>query len=731
MTGNRLILAGLVAGVSAMIFGLTRCSNNPYVAGESASRTLYSFYDTAPSKLDPASSYYEHEALILANLCEAPLDYHYLKRPYELIPRTVTEVPEPAYFDADGNRLEGDPPAERVARAEYVFRIKPGIQYADHPCFAKDGMGNPRHRGITDKALDGLHGPADLPEKGTRELTAEDYVRGIRRLADPRYNCPIFSTLERYILGMKELAAACKTKLEEERARRPAGWREDEAPILVDYMTFDCPGVTVVDRHTFKITLQRKYPQILYWMTMQFFSPVPREVEEFYAEPALARRRFNFNTWPMGTGAFYLQHCEPNRKIVLQRNPHYRPDPYPSEGEPADGEKGLLAAAGQPMPFVDRVVLFLEKETIPAWNKFLQGYYDRSGITAEAFDKAINMANTGVADVTEDMRRRGISLDIELEPSTRWIYFNMLDDVVGGYSEQKAKLRRAITIAFDFNEYLDIFFNGRGITAQGPLAPGIFGWDGEQATTNPYTDVWNPQLTKNVRKPIEEARRLLVEAGYPDGRTPDGRPLVLYFDHAMGGEPIFVAQFSWMRRQLAQLGIDLRERGTDLRRFREKMDQGNYQMCISGWNADYPDPENFLFLFYGPNSKARGGGENYSNYSSAEFDRMFEQMESMLNGPERRAIIDRMVDLVRREAPCCWCFHFKRYTLQHQWLRNSKTSMMVRNAYKYRAVDPDLRTRLQSEWNRPRVLPMAAILVALVALAAPVILRRGRKGTPS
>jgi ABC-type transport system substrate-binding protein len=84
-----------------------------------------------------------------------------------------------------------------------------------------------------------------------------------------------------------------------------------------------------------------------------------------------------------------LSENDPNSRMVLARNPNFRGEPYPSEGEPGDAERGLLADAGKTMPFVDKAVYTREKEAIPLWNKFLQGYYDLSGIGSETFDQAV------------------------------------------------------------------------------------------------------------------------------------------------------------------------------------------------------------------------------------------------------------------------------------------------------------------------------------------------------
>ena len=149
-----------------------------------------------------------------------------------------------------------------------------------------------------------------------------------------------------------------------------------------------------------------------------------------------------------------------------------------------------------------------------------------------------------------------------------------------------------------------------------------------------------------------------------------------------------------------------------------------------GWLADYPDPENFLFLFYGPNSKAKTGGANAVNYANPDFDALFKKMENMRNSPERREIIDRMMFILQRDAPAVWQHHPISYTLQHAWVSNVKPHQMSYNTMKYRRIDPALRVQRQKAWNRPVYWPILTAIGVLVVGSIPAVIavhRRERK----
>jgi oligopeptide transport system substrate-binding protein len=301
---------------------------------------------------------------------------------------------------------------------------------------------------------------------------------------------------------------------------------------------------------------------------------------------------------------------------------------------------------------------------------------------------------------------------------------------VGGTSERARKLRQAISIAMDWEEFIAIFLNGRGIAAQGPLPPGIFGHLEGRAGINPYVYDWADGKPRH--KPIEEARRLLAEAGYPDGREQaSGKPLLLYFD-TMATGPQEKARLDWMRKQFQKLSIELVVRNTDYNRFQDKMRDGNTQIFEWGWNADYPDPENFLFLLYGPNGKVKHGGENPANYDDADFNRMFERIRHMADGPDRLSLIQKMVDKVRRDAPWVWGYYPKRFALYQAWYGNAKPNPMANNTLKYVRLDAGVRTQRRREWNKPVLWPVAAGFVLLGVFLTPAIIsyRRAERRRP-
>ena len=688
--------------------------NNPYPRQESNQLVYYDSFSERPKHLDPVSSYSSNEYVFLGQIYEPPLQYHFLKRPYELVPLTAAHLPVAIYLDKNEQLLSEDSKPEDIDTVRYTISIKPGILFQPHPAFAKDKNNNYFYHNLDITDLKNVNTLADFDKTGTRELLASDYIYQIKRMAHPRIHSPIVGLMEKYILGLDEFSVTLKNIFKTKS--------DKEFLNLNDYTL---AGAKLIDKYTFEIVLKEKYPQFLYWLSMSFFSPMPWEADLFYSQEGLAEKNISLDWYPIGTGPFMLTENNPNRRMVLERNPNFRGELFPIAGEDTDINMGLLEDAGKEMPFIDKAIYSLEKESIPAWNKFLQGYYDTSGIVSDSFDQAVQFSAQGDAQLTEEMQQKGIKLLTATTTSTYYMGFNMADDLVGGDSERARLLRRAISIAVDYEEYISIFANGRGRPAQGPIPPGIFGHTPGKAGINPYVYYW--ENNRAVRRPIEHARELMLQAGYKNGISQvTGKPLVLNLDTPAAG-PGSKAAFDWLRKQFSKLGINLVVRATDYNRFQEKMRKGTAQIFQWGWNADYPDPENFFFLLYGPNAKIDHNGENAANYKNEKFDSLFDLMKSMKNTSDRQKLIDQIVELVRYDAPWLWGYHPVGFSLHHEWYKNAKPNLMANNTLKYKRIKPELRKEKRVIWNKPIWWPVALVFITMIIILLPAFISYRRK----
>lgn len=649
--------------------------NNPY-PGKLDQNTLYGAFAGAPKTLDPARAYSSEETNIIAQIYEPPLQYDYLARPYKLIPLTLSQMPTITYIKKNG----------KIIYSIYDLKIKPGIYFQPHPAFAKNSIPSNIHT---------LH---DFKNTGTRELRAEDYVYQIKRLASPEVASPIFGVLAKYIVGFE---AYSKT-LQNAYAKNHT----------LDLRKFPLEGVTVINKYEYQIKIYGVYPQFIYWLAMPFFAPIPWEADLFYTSPQLKEKNITLDWYPIGTGPYLLEKNNPNEQMILSKNPHFHGEIHPE--------------SHKPMPQVNKLVLSLDKESIPRWNKFLQGYYDRSGISADSFDQAIKLDADGKPELTQVMQEKGIRLETTINPSVFYIGFNMLDDVVGGYNEKNKKLRQAISIAIDYEEYIQLFLNGRGIPANGPIPPGIFGYETGKDHINKVIYFWDNGKVK--RNPLSLAKKLLAEAGYPNGIDPKtGKALVLNYDVTSTGNPDDKSQLNWMRKQFAKLGIELNIRHTEYNRFQDKVRTGNAQIFSWGWLADYPDPENFLFLLYSANGKVKFNGENAANYANPKVDSLFNEIKNMPNDEKRLAKIRELLAIIQDDAPWIWGVHPIDFTLSHQWVSPTKPHAFANNSLKYQSINPQLRKQLREKWNRPILWPLWILLGFLIVIFIPLVVTYFRR----
>ena len=710
------LLGGLV-----LLWSLVGCNNSPHPLGAEKENTLFmAFTERSPRYLDPTASYTAPEGVYGYQIFEPPYGYHYLKRPYELIPRAASAVVKPYYIDAQGQRLPDDAPLARIAQSVYDVPIRPGLKFAPHPAFARDAQGRLRYHQLSRAELGDKRSPWDFAEKGTRELVADDFVYALKRHATPRIEAPLFAVFSEHVVGLKAYAELIRA----ENAKLLQGLPETlrDKPFL-DFRRWPLEGAQALDSHTLRIRIKGKYPQWQYWMATTFLAPVPWEADAFYAQTGMNENSLTMNQWPIGTGPFMMTEYQQDRRHVMTRNPHYRHDTYPCEGTPGDQAAGRLADCGKTMPFVDKIVANNVKERVPVKELFKQGYLDLPEMDRADWGVEFNVDKNDSDEVRRFFDARGYQFPMDVDITNWYVGFNMLDPVLGrgDTPEQQTKnrkLRQAISIAIDWEEgYGRIFRNKGGDAAHGPVPPGVFGSrEGKPGGHNPVTH--HLVAGKVERRSIADAKALLAEAGYPDGRDArTGAPLVLNYDFQRTVTPELKAENDWLVKQFAKLGVQLDVRATDYNQFQEKVLKGKHQIFWWGWFADYPDAENFLFLLYGPNAKSKHEGENTANYESAAFDALYRRLQTLEDGSEKQQVIDEMVAVTREDAPWAWGYWSYSGLAFQPWLHNGKPGVVVRDVARYYRIDAAERTRKIAEWNHPVWWPLLLLLAGVAAIA--------------
>jgi len=725
---GRLRVVAIIAAALGLAVSTAGCTNKTYPNQDANANTLYNSMsaDSMSAELmslDPGETY-STASNILMDIVEAPLQYNYLARPYKLEPLLASEMPKRRY-----ENVEYDGSTYRCPI--YTVHLKKHVMYQNHPCFVKE------YHHLTNDQLRGISTLKDFKQTTTREMTADDIVYGVHRLADPRINFPIYGIFRTHLLGFDAYEKLLSSKLAAARMPRAmaAGTRynreldEQFNPIRLDYNeeADKYPFIRKVDRYTFELVEigkkidrnapntkdlgEGEYPQILHWMTHGFFAPIPHESVEFFSQPGVLKLGITFDKSPVGTGPYMIDDYDPTSQVVLTRNPNYRVEKYPSLAKPAPGdskafanykrmkENGMLADSGKRLPFVDKIVFRIEREAPHRWNRFIRGDYSTSGILADRFDETISRNSRGEVELTESMAGRGIKLLQTTTASLIYEIFNMDDPVFGGYSEKARKLRQAISIAIDTGEMRDMFHNGMGLEAQGPIPPGIFGHRSGKAGINPYIFNWDPAAKRPIRKSIEEAKKLLAEAGYPGGFDADGKPLTIDYISYIASSKARGMQVL-LRKQLNRINIRLDITLLDYNEYYKTIMSGSYQMATQGWAADYPDPETFLLLFH------RGGWppgqtENTPHYYNAEYEALYSKMCWMQDGPDRLAVIQKMIAILRKDAPAVFEVHGVASILKHNWLHNYIPCLMAKGTHKYLRIDVDALSAYRKKYNVP------------------------------
>jgi oligopeptide transport system substrate-binding protein len=500
----------------------------------------------------------------------------------------------------------------------WTIRIKPGIYFADDPAF----KGKPR------------------------ELTADDFVYSWKRLLDPRMRAPFLWYLEGKVAGAEAVLAKAKE----------AGRLDYDAPM---------DGLKAIDRYTLRLVLKEPDYVMLGYMTQQPMAAVAREVIEAYGDAsgwAMAN--------PVGTGPYRLAQWRRGQKIVLEANPRYREEYFPENGEP--GDRDLIAAMkGKRLPQVGRVEISIIEESNPQLLAFDSRELDYVNVPADLVTNVLDPATT---KLRQRYSTQGVRLARVMQPSLAYCYFNMDDPVVGGYTPDRIALRRAIVMAFNTPDLVNVWYQGQAVRATQPIPPPVRGH--------------SPGFDVNVRYDPATARALLDRFGYVDKDgdgwrdLPDGKPLLLSMGSSTSGRNRELDELWTKSLKAVGIRIDfVKQKWPDLLKMGRA---AKLQMWPVGWITTYGEGDAFMQLLYSRNI----GQSNYARFVNAEYDELYRQSKRIPDGPQRDALYRRMASIVAAYNP--WDLGVYRWenTLVRPWVLGYKKHVYYEHAWKYYDLGP-------------------------------------------
>jgi len=468
-----------------------------------------------------------------------------------------------------------------------------------------------------------------------RELVADDVLYSLKRFADGNVNSKSWFAMQGAVVGLDDYRAATI-----------------KAGPAADLTARDVPGLHKVDDHTFTIRLTHENALFLYALTMTPTAIVPHEAVQFYKE------RFALN--PVGTGPFMAtQQIDRKGVIRLVRNPNYYRS-YPTAGEPGDAGRGLLKDAGKRLPLVDELELPLIEELQPAALKFLHGELDWRPMDRANFAKMVQRNPDGSFRLAPEFAGKFAIHDVpSLE--TDYLLFNLRDPLLG----KNKLLRQALAATFDAQAIVDVLWNGRGRRLNS-LVP----WD----------IPGNERETGAVGRPhdLVQARKLLAQAGYPDGKGLPPLTISFFQTHVAAHN-----EFDLLKAQLAAVGIQAKGVFMDQPTFTKAAENGNFQLASFGWEADYPDAEDFYQLLYGPNAPP---ASNWTGYANPAYDKAYQASRFMANGPERLAQLRIMNALIADDVPLIVLFDPLKFGITQNWVGNFKRNLLIQE-HLYLSVD--------------------------------------------
>lgn len=539
--------------------------------------------DDRVGSLDPATAFSDDSLLVISQVLEPLYQYHYLKRPYEIQP-----------LIADGL------PVITNGGLQVKIKIKKHVYFHKH-----EAWGDTK-----------------------RELVAEDFVNQIKRIALKNSKSPGYGLFSGLIKGFTEYDSKVGSQ-----------WQKIFANTL--------EGFIADGRYSLKITLNRKEPNLIYYLALNFLSPMPAELITFYDN--------NFDNHIIGTGPYFIRQTGSNF-IDLEKNSNYRTDYYPTVGDRYANLKKLLASGQEKIPFVDKVRFYHTKDESERWEMFFNQDVDLMTVPKSFLPNLFNKDR----DVSDILKRKDVVLKHFPTLANRWLAFNMTDPILG----KNLHLRKSIAHGIDYQKYIEIISQNTNLRSNSILVPGISGY----SPAKEFRYEYSPTLAKEYLK----------KAGY-DPRSK--RPFIKYSTRS--NQMVSQLEANFIKEQLEKIGFNVEIEILSFAEFLKKGRAGELMFFTDNWLFDYPEAENILQLLASYNSP----GINKSGYSNPEVDFLYTKLKQELN-LERREIISHQIEqIVFQDLPWIPLMFESSYVVHYPKIKNYRKSSIIRNYIKYLKVE--------------------------------------------
>jgi len=476
------------------------------------------------------------------------------------------------------------------------YEIKPNLA-TSLPEVSEDGLTYTIHikKGVM------FHNDEAFKDGQGREVLAGDFVYSLKRHFDTKFNSQGAWVFADRIVGLDD-------------------WKKNGS----DYSQH-IEGLQALDDHTIQIKLVEKYPQLTYTLAMGFSALIPKEAVEFYGN--------EFGSNPVGSGPFILKSYN-LEKAIFEVNPNFRKEPldlaFEGYDEAIHGFTGIKSLAGQSPPFIDVMELSFIKETSSRWNSFTKGNEIQYTTVPKEQSNSVIMNKkplTLYPKITDNYHHM-----YGVEAGFVYSGFDMMNPVFGNngdpvHDEKNKALRCAIRKAKNWDQSNRAFYFGLGTVFPGVITPSVLEYD--------------PDMSQDsIELDIEGAKQLLQQAGWNAENLPD---LVYHTSGSVTNR----LQYEQFRGFLKKVGYPVKKVKYNpypsFGAFNKALKDGKTPFFSLGWGLDYPDAENTLQLFYGPN---KSPGSNNFNYVNPQFDSLFEQAKTMQPSPERTDLYQQLNQMV-------------------------------------------------------------------------------------